>query len=135
MAQKLIIVDDQRDSRYLVHQAACSPADTVLEFNSPEEALKVLDVFQPNCVMLGLSHPTPDTFQAIQTIRRKHPAVRVLVVSDFNQAELREAASAAGATAYVNSSDLSELYLLAAPERLAELPIPRTAPTGKRLGR
>jgi len=125
MAKKLMIVDDRAIARHLVRQAATTPLDTVLECASPEEAIKAIGVFQPDCVMMGVSLPAPGAFKAIKNIRKYHPEVRVLAVSSLPEAELQQAASEAGAAAYVTTENLSELFLLAAPERLAMKPAPR----------
>jgi DNA-binding NarL/FixJ family response regulator len=128
MAKKLMIVDDRALARHLVRQAAAGPLDTVLECASPAEALKVLGTFQPDCVLLGISCPPPGALQAIKIIRKKHPEVRVVAVSNFNEAAQREAARAAGAAGYVTNENLSELFLLAAPERLADKPVSYAIP-------
>jgi two-component system invasion response regulator UvrY len=132
MAKKLMIVDDRAISRHLVRQAAAGPLDTVLECVSPEEALKVLGTFKPDCVLLGISCPPPNAFQAIRNIRKQHPEVRVVAVSNIDQSEMQRAAREAGAAGYVTSENLSELFLLAAPERLADRPIAHSIPSSRK---
>jgi len=121
-----MIVDDRAVSRHLVRQASTTPLDTVLECASPEEALKAMGVFQPDCVMLGISLPAPGAFKAIKNIRKTYPEVRVLAVSSLHEPELQQAANEAGAAGYVTTENLSELFLLAAPERLAMKPVGAT---------
>jgi two-component system uhpT operon response regulator UhpA len=128
MTKKLMIVDDHALSRHLVRQVAAMPQDTVLECGSAEEALKAVGIFKPDCVMMGVSRPVPGAFQAIKTIRETHPEVRVVAVSSFPEAGLRQAAAEAGAAGYVTTENLSELFLLAAPERLTLKPVRRLKP-------
>lgn len=116
--KKLMIVDDHARSRHLVRQAAALPQDTVLECGSTDEALKALGIFKPDCVMMGVSQPVPAAFRAIKRIRETHPQVRVVAVSNISEAGLRQMASEAGAAGFVTAENLSELFLLAAPERL-----------------
>lgn len=71
MAKKIMIVDDRAVSRHLVRRAATAPQDTVLECVSADEAVKSLPVFQPDCVLLGISQPAPTARAAIKSIRRK----------------------------------------------------------------
>ena len=130
MAKKIMIIDDQATARHRVRQAASTSLDTVLEFATSEEAIRVMDTFQPDCVMLGISCPAPDALQAIRSIRKKSPEARVVAVSNYNEMEFRQAASDAGASGYVTTQDLSELFLLAAPERVEHSPIPRAANGG-----
>ena len=122
MAKKLLIVDDRALTRHLVRPAAATSQDTVLECASAAEAVQAVGAFQPDCVLMGVSLPAPDTFAAIKSIRKKHPEVRVLAVSLTDENELRHAAGAAGAAGYVTTENLSELFLLAAPGRLAAPP-------------
>ena len=122
MAKKLMIVDDRALSRHLVRQVAATSQDTVLEFASADEAVKAIGAFQPDCVMMGVNLPPPGAFPAIKRIRKIYPEVRVVAVSSFPEAELQQAASDAGASSFVTMENLSELFLLAAPERLALKP-------------
>ena len=132
MAKKLMIVSEQAVARQLVRQAAALAHDTVLECASAEDALKVVGVFQPDCVLMGVSLPAPGAFRAIKKIRQTHPEMRVVAVSHFNEAALRAAATESGAAGYVSSENLSELFLLAAPERLAFKSAPRRSPRNAR---
>ena len=123
MAKKLLIIDEHAVTRHLVRKAATSPHDTVLECTSPAEALKFMGAFKPDCVLLGISCPPPGALDAIRIIRKQHPEVRVVAVNHFNETESRQAATAAGASGYVTGENLSELFLLAVPERLSALPL------------
>lgn len=118
MAKKLLIVDDRAIARHLVRQAAATPHDTVLECATAAEAVRAIGVFQPDCVMMGISLPAPGAFTAIKSIRKKYPQVRVVAVSLIDENESRRAAAEAGAVGYVCTENLSALFLLAAPERL-----------------
>ena len=124
-----MIVDEQALARYLVRQAATLPQDTVLECKSPDEALKAMGIFKPDCVVMGVSRAKP-AFQAIKNIRAVYPQVRVVAVSPFAEAELRRMAADAGAAGYVSTENLSELFLVAAPERLTLKPARRLKPRG-----
>jgi DNA-binding NarL/FixJ family response regulator len=126
MAKKLMIVDGHAVARTLARQAAATPQDTVLECASPDEALKAMSIFQPDCVVMGISHRAP-AFAAIRSIREDYPEVRVVAVSDSHEHELRQKAAEAGASGYVAVENISELFLLAAPERLVARPAGRHA--------
>jgi DNA-binding NarL/FixJ family response regulator len=127
MAKKLMIVDEHALARHLVRQAAALPQDTVLECGSPDEALKAMGIFKPDCVVMGVSCPQP-AFQAIRNIRATYPQVRVVAVSQFAEMGLRRMAADAGAAGYVSVENLSELFLVAAPERLTFKPARRSKP-------
>lgn len=119
-----MIVGDHAVSRHLMRLAVATTQDTVLEFASADEAVKALGTFQPDCVMVGVSLPPPGTMPAIKRIRKTYPEMRVVAVSSFPEAGLQQAATEAGATGFVTMENLSELFLLAAPERLSLTPRP-----------
>jgi DNA-binding NarL/FixJ family response regulator len=131
MAKKLMIVDDHAMARHLVRQVAAMPQDTVLECLTAEEALKAVGIFKPDCVMMGVSRPVPGAFQAIKSIRKTHPEVRVVAVSSVHENHLQRMANEAGASGYVTTENLSELFLLAAPERLILKPAQRSKIRGQ----
>jgi len=118
MAKKLMIVDERALSRHLVRQAAATAQDTVLECVSADEALKAVGIFRPDCVLMGVTPAMAGAIQAIRNIRESHPQVRVVAVSYFHETRMERMAAEAGASGYVTSDNLSQLFLLAAPERL-----------------
>jgi two-component system, NarL family, response regulator FusR len=122
MTKKMMIVDDRAIARHLVRQVATTPHDTVLECVSADEALKAVGIFKPDCVVMGVSRPHPGAFQAIRQIRTSHTRVRVVAMSSVPEVGLRQLAREAGASGYVTSENLSELFLLAAPERVMQMP-------------
>jgi DNA-binding NarL/FixJ family response regulator len=119
MAKKFLIVDERAVARQAIRRAAATPHDTVLECGTADEAHQATGVFKPDCVLMGVTLPAPNTLKVIKSIRKTHPEVRVVAVSAFDENESRRAAAEAGASAYVTTENLSELFLLAAPERLS----------------
>jgi len=122
MAKKLMIVDDRAISRHLVRQVAATAQDTVLECASADEALKSVGIFKPDCVVMGITQSAPDAMHAIRSIRQSFPQMRVVAMSSIHETRLQQMAADAGASGYVTTENLSELFLLAAPERLNPRP-------------
>jgi DNA-binding NarL/FixJ family response regulator len=122
MAKKLMIVDEAVLARHLVRQVAALPQDTVLECGSPDEALKAMKIFKPDCVVMGVTPPLPGIFNAIRSIRETYPQVRVVALSQVHETRLEQMAADAGASGYATAENISQLYLLAAPERLTIRP-------------
>jgi DNA-binding NarL/FixJ family response regulator len=117
-----MIVDDHAVFRHLIRQVVATADDTVLECVSADDALKSMGVFKPDCVTMDVRMPGTCAFKAIRQIRESHPGVRVVVVSSHDQSDFRRAATEAGAAGYVSKENLSELFLLAAPQRLGARP-------------
>ena len=114
-----MIVDDHAVFRHLIRRAVATSEDTVLECVSADDAMKYVGVFQPDCVTMDLRMPGACAFEAIRQIRETHPKARVLVVSAYDEPDFRRAAADAGAMSFVSKDNISELFLLAAPERLS----------------
>ena len=121
MSLKLMIVDDHAGIRNMIRQVIAGPGDTVIECGTAEEALHAVGVFQPDCVTMDIRMPGRSAFNVIRTIREDYPAVRVVVVTSYDQRDFRQAANEAGAAGYVVKDNLSELFLLVAPERLTSV--------------
>lgn len=66
-----------------------------------EQAVQLCAELQPNVVVMDMMMPRLDGFGAIEQIRKQNPAVRVLALSSFLEAELVQRALKAGASGYL----------------------------------
>jgi DNA-binding NarL/FixJ family response regulator len=117
--KKMMIVDERAMFRLIVRRVAAMPADSVMECRSVDEALSAVGTFRPDCVLLGVTPPTAEVYAAIRNIRQEHPKVRVVAVGHFHENRVQRMAIEAGASSYVATENLAQLFLLAAPERLS----------------
>lgn len=115
----LMIVDDHVGMRNMIRQLIAAPGDTVLECASGDEAVRAIAGFRPDCVTMDVRLPGLCAFKTVRAIREAHPAARIIVVTSYDQPDFRQAARDAGAANYVVKENLSELYLLVAPQRLS----------------
>jgi len=118
MGMKLMIVDDHEGMRNMIRQLIAAPGDSVLEFGTADEALRIAGEFKPDCVTMDISMPGLCAFEAVRGIRSAYPPARVIFVSSHDQPDYRRTAQEAGATGFVMKDNLSELYLLVATKRL-----------------
>ena len=63
-------------------------------------------------MLFNLEIKGPDGLAAIRELKRRWRAAKVVAVTTYDESELRDAAIAAGACAYVLKEDLSELKRL-----------------------
>ena len=76
------------------------------EARSLEEALELAGRARLDLILVNLELPGPNGIEAARTLRRIHPACRVVVMSVTDSMALRIAALEAGAQAFVSKRDL-----------------------------
>jgi two-component system, NarL family, nitrate/nitrite response regulator NarL len=102
-AIRVVIADDHellRAGMRLLLGAAAG-LEVVGEADGGVELQAVVDRVQPDVVITDLSMPDGDGLGAIESLRRRHPALRIIVLSMYDTAEAIRRAMRAGANAYV----------------------------------
>lgn len=107
---KLLIVDDHAGMRSMIRHLAGANFGEVRECATGEEAVELAHTFAPDVVTMDLRLPGLGGFSAIRAIRLAHPAVKVVIVSAYDQPDFRRTAAALGA-GYVMKDNLVELRL------------------------
>ena len=83
--------------------------DETIECSDGREALAGYRTHQPDVVLMDLKMVGMDGLEATRQIRQSFPDARIVMVSQWEDRALREAARAAGAEAYVGKADLLPL--------------------------
>lgn len=100
---RTMVVDDS--PRFL--RTVCSflsqykAVDVVATANSASEALQSVDRLRPDLVLLDFHMPLANGLETMQQIRRRSPATRIVIVTGYDSAELREASLESGALAFI----------------------------------
>ncbi|MFO1478459.1 MAG: response regulator [Verrucomicrobiota bacterium] len=124
---KLMIVDDHAGVRDMIRQLASKPGDALCECSSGDEAVRVAPEFKPDFVTMDIRMPGMCSFTAARMIRQAHPDAQIVIVSSYDQPDLRRAAEEAGALGYVVKENLSVL-----PEMIGRNARPGTRETHAR---
>ena len=106
---KLLIVDDNPGVRRVIRSLVAKVAGEIRECADGAEALALYNLQWPDFVLMDIQMSTLDGIAATQQIRAANPAARVIMVTDYDQPDLREAARQAGACAYVLKENLLDL--------------------------
>jgi len=113
---KLLIVEDNSGVRHLIRSMVASVADEICECTDGAEALAVYTAQSPDFVLMDIEMKIVDGITTTRRIRRFDPSARIIMVTDYDQPDLRELARQAGACGYVVKENLLKLIeLLTAP--------------------
>jgi DNA-binding NarL/FixJ family response regulator len=99
----VLLVDDARDIRVLLRRVfnADGSYEVVGEAVDGQAAIALVDELAPDVVVLDLAMPVMDGLDALPVLRSKLPDAKIIVLSGFDGARMREPALLAGADAYV----------------------------------
>jgi DNA-binding NarL/FixJ family response regulator len=106
---RLMIVDDNTRVRKMIAEVAAPPAAQVIECADGSQALPDYLRHRPDVVLMDIALGQVDGIEAAGLILGADPGARVVMVTDYDGEELREAARAAGACGYVLKENLFEL--------------------------
>ena len=109
---RLMIVDDNARVRRMIAEVAAPMTVDVVECPQGSQALAVYLQHRPDVVLMDVAMEGIDGIAATGLIRAVDPAARIVMVTDYDGVELREAAEAAGACGYVLKENLFELRAL-----------------------
>ena len=105
----IMIVDDNRQMReFLKGYFKDSEAD-IVECSNGKEAVDSYNSVLPDCVLMDVKMPVMDGIEAARKIIKKFPAAKIIMVTEYDDRNLREAADKAGARKYILKDDLSML--------------------------
>src|SRR5262245_11357909 len=103
-----MIVDDHSRMRALLRQIVVAHDDEFVECRDGTEALAIYARTRPDWVLLDLSMPRLDGLSAATELTRNYPDARIIIVTQDDTPETREAAERAGAVAYVLKESVTD---------------------------
>jgi CheY-like chemotaxis protein len=114
---KVLVVEDNRAMRSLIKSIIADLAGDVSERGDGAEALSAYAECRPDWVLMDIRMKGLDGISAARQIKAAFPDARIVIVTDFDDPKLREAARSAGAREYVTKENLFDLRrILDAPE-------------------
>ena len=111
MSIRVLIVDDSRQMRELIKMTLAGIAEVVGECADGADALECYEETRPDWILMDWEMRT-DGLTATRRIVEAHPEARILIVTQHDDAELRDAAIEAGARGFVLKHDLLALQSL-----------------------
>ncbi|HEX9182844.1 MAG TPA: nitrogen regulation protein NR(I) [Burkholderiales bacterium] len=95
------IVDDDRSIRWVFEKALGREGIAYSSFSSAQEALDALQGGPPQVLVSDIRMPGPSGLELLHTIKAKHPAVPVIVMTAYSDLESAVAAFQGGAYEYL----------------------------------
>lgn len=105
----ILIVEDNPELRRLLRNVVLHFAENVWECSDGADALAAFEAHAPDLVLMDIRMPRQDGLVSTQQIRRLNPEARVIIITDYDDDELRKAASDAGAAGYLLKQDMTQL--------------------------
>ena len=104
-----LIVEDNENMRRMIRSVISEFAGETHECSDGSEALAAYSAHRPDWVLMDLKMKHVDGIAATCQITAAFPEAKVIIVTGYDDPELRGAASEAGAYGYVNKENLLEL--------------------------
>jgi CheY-like chemotaxis protein len=106
---KILIVDNDPGIRRLLASMLARLAPEIVECDDGARALAVYEAHRPDVVLMDIAMGAVDGISATAALTTAYPGIRVVVVTNYDDPYLREAATEAGACGYVLKENLLEL--------------------------
>jgi CheY-like chemotaxis protein len=108
----ILIVDDNPSVRRLLRRALLSDATSIWECSDGAEAQRAYAEHRPDFVLMDVRMPRMDGLAATKVLRHADPEAKIVIVTDYDDDDIRGAASEAGASGYILKQNLLELAQL-----------------------
>ena len=106
----VMLVEDHAPMRATLRLWLAELAAPITECENGTDVCAVYAAHHPDWVLMDIDLPGQDGITATRALLTANPAACVLIVTGYDDADLRQAAAAAGARGYVLKENLWELW-------------------------
>lgn len=106
---KVLVVEDNQAMRSLIKGIIADLAGDVTECGDGVGALSAYAECHPDWVLMDISMKGLDGISAVRQIKATFPEANIIMVTDYDNPKLREAARGAGAREYVLKENLLDV--------------------------
>ena len=110
-----MIVDDNEQMRRLIKSIVNDLVDEIYECEDGGQAVALYAEHRPDWVLMDLRMKEMDGLEATSRITAAFPQARIVMITDYDDSELRDAARRAGAAHYISKRHLVDLRRLLSP--------------------
>jgi CheY-like chemotaxis protein len=106
---RMLIVEDNSIIRQMIVSIVSPLAEAVYECEDGAQALAAYQTHRPDVVLMDIALGVVDGITATRRIRAVDPTAQIIIVTMYDETDLREAAQDAGAVGYVLKENLVKL--------------------------
>ena len=106
---KILIVEDNQPMRRIIRRIVTDVADEVIECGDGAQAFALYAEQLPDWVLMDIEMAEVDGISATRQIKAGFPNANILIVTNYDDAGLREAANEAGACGFILKDNLLAL--------------------------
>ena len=109
---KIMVVDDSQRMRKKIREIVVEEVpdvNTVFECENGAEAVECYEKHLPDWVLMDIGMGKMNGFTASEKILRHHPGAKIMIVTQYDDPEYREAARKIGISAYVLKEKLMDI--------------------------
>lgn len=105
----LLIVDDCAKMRKMTRELVALWFDEIIECSSGEEAIDVYKKYQTDFVFMDIKMKGANGITATEEIMNDFPMAKIIIVTNYDDNNLREAAQKAGAREYFLKEEIFKI--------------------------
>ena len=134
MAITVLVADDYLPFRVMLRHLldAEDGVEVVGEAADGEQAVRLAAELEPDVIMLDLAMPRLDGWEAIPSLKRVAPNSRIIVLSGFPEARMRDPRLRESVSRYIEKGEPQEVICSAVREVAAPTRHVATLPDGRR---
>ena len=106
---KLLIIDDNQEMRQEIKYLVADFADEIHECGDGSDALTAYERHRPDWVLMDIVMKQVDGLEATRLIKSFWPEAKIVIVTSYDDNDLKKAARSAGAYEYVLKDNLLDL--------------------------
>jgi len=109
---KLLIVDDNprmRNTLKTLLERQIMEIEAIYECDDGNQAIELFEKTRPEWVFMDVAMEPVNGLTATERISHRHPETKIVIVTQYDEPEYREAARDAGAYAYVLKENLLDI--------------------------
>jgi|GraSoiStandDraft_4_1057263.scaffolds.fasta_scaffold1192789_1 DNA-binding NarL/FixJ family response regulator len=108
----ILIVDNSPRMRRTIRSLLAGPAHEIFECDDGNQALAAYQAHRPDWVLMDIGLKEVDGIVITGALMAAFPEAKVVIVTDYDDTRLRQAAQKAGACAYLLKEDLFQLRVI-----------------------